>query len=104
GLVVKLKLSSHSGFTSRVSWSPSDAFKVASSSYDGSVKVWDIRSTTPLHSIKGKRAAGRKTSSANGNKLLALEWDGESIYFGGEAGLLEVFDIQQHQQQNGEAN
>ncbi|KAI8855276.1 WD40-repeat-containing domain protein [Chytridium lagenaria] len=97
GLVVKLKLSSHSGFTSAVSWSPSDAFKVASASYDGTVKVWDIRSTTPLHSIKGQRKKGASGGSSS-NKLHALEWDGDTIFFGGEAGLLEVFNMTEKEQ------
>ncbi|KAJ3097457.1 WD repeat-containing protein 12 [Phlyctochytrium planicorne] len=92
GLVVKLKLSSHNGFTSAISWSPTESFKVASASHDGTVKVWDMRSTTPLHTIKAKKGQGK--GREGGNKVFALDWDQGRIYFGGEGGIVEVFGME----------
>ena len=43
---------SHRAWVSSVKWNPSNAFELASTSYDGTVKLWDIRSSNPLHTSR----------------------------------------------------
>ncbi|KAJ3095689.1 hypothetical protein HDU96_001091 [Phlyctochytrium bullatum] len=98
GLVVKLRLSLHASFVSRVSWCPGDAFKLASASYDGSVKVWDIRSTSPLHTVKAsvkekEKKKKKEEEEPFQHKVYALEWDGDKVFFGGESSQLEVYSL-----------
>ncbi|KAJ3281954.1 WD repeat-containing protein 12 [Blyttiomyces sp. JEL0837] len=88
GLVVKMKLSSHKGWVSSVSWSPASQYSLASASYDSKIKVWDIRSSTPLHTIKGTEEEGKK--------ILDLEWDGDMLFSGGEEGKVRVFQMSGH--------
>ncbi|KAI8320084.1 WD40 repeat-like protein, partial [Martensiomyces pterosporus] len=49
--VVKLRLTSHKGFVSSVAWAPNSAYMLASASHDSTIKVWDIRSRTPLYTV-----------------------------------------------------
>jgi len=50
--VLKMALRSHKGWCSSVAWSESNPRVFASTSYDKSIKLWDIRSTTPIHTIQ----------------------------------------------------
>mmetsp|Transcript_27504 Transcript_27504/g.75098 ORF Transcript_27504/g.75098 Transcript_27504/m.75098 type:complete len:513 (-) Transcript_27504:86-1624(-) len=43
---------SHKAWVSCVKWSKSNAYQLASTSHDGAVKVWDIRSSNPLHTVR----------------------------------------------------
>ena len=43
GAVVKNTLTSHQGWVSSVTWSPSNEFELISGSYDMTVKLWDTR-------------------------------------------------------------
>ena len=43
---------SHKLWISSVKWSQSNAYQLASTSHDGNVKVWDIRSSNPLHTTR----------------------------------------------------
>lgn len=43
---------SHKEWVSCVKWSKRNAFHLASTSHDGSVKLWDIRSSIPLHTVQ----------------------------------------------------
>lgn len=81
GLVVKMRFAGHRNWVSSVSWSPSSMFMLASASYDGAVKVWDIRSSTSMFSMK----------SANESKLLAVDWKDDLLAAGGEDGQLYLF-------------
>jgi ribosome biogenesis protein len=51
---------SHKGWVSDVKWRPSNAYHLASTSHDGTVKLWDIRSSFPLHTVRafGKEEKG----------------------------------------------
>jgi ribosome biogenesis protein len=51
---------SHQEWVSAVQWSRDNPYHLASTSYDGNVKLWDIRSSTPLHTIHafGKEEKG----------------------------------------------
>ncbi|KAJ3036804.1 hypothetical protein HDV00_002357 [Rhizophlyctis rosea] len=85
GLVVKLKLASHKNWVSSVSWSPTSIYTLASGSYDGTIKVWDIRSTTPLYSL-----SGGKNEGGEWGKVLALDWADGFVLSGGEDSELRV--------------
>ncbi|KAJ3052428.1 WD repeat-containing protein 12, partial [Rhizoclosmatium hyalinum] len=87
GLVVKQKLTSHKNWVPSVSWSPTSSYTLASGSYDSSIKVWDIRSTTPLHTLSAVEDGGAK-------KVLAVVWEEGSLFSGGEEGKVRVHDMQ----------
>ncbi|KAJ3175818.1 WD repeat-containing protein 12, partial [Irineochytrium annulatum] len=89
GLVVKLKLSSHANWVSSVAWSPEDLYKLASGSYDGTVKVWDIRATTPLHSLKSGAGGG----GAQAKKVLAVDWVEGQLLSGGEDANVHIHTL-----------
>ncbi|ORX71182.1 WD40 repeat-like protein [Linderina pennispora] len=85
--VVKLKLTSHKGFVSGVAWAPKSAYMLASASHDGTVKVWDIRSRTPLYTVAATDAKDK------GKKLLAIDWHNELLLTGGESGSLRIHSV-----------
>lgn len=70
----------HSNWVSSVSWSPDLVFHFASASFDGSVKVWDIRSQSYMFNCVSSQ-----------EKYLALDWSMDSIVAAGEGGVLEFF-------------
>ncbi|KAI8926646.1 WD40-repeat-containing domain protein [Entophlyctis helioformis] len=82
GFVVKMKFSSHTNWVSSVAWSPSSGFNLASGSYDGTVKVWDVRSTSAVYTLD---AADPDT------KVFGLDWSGELLCMGGEDTKLRTF-------------
>mmetsp|Transcript_44815 Transcript_44815/g.50250 ORF Transcript_44815/g.50250 Transcript_44815/m.50250 type:complete len:553 (+) Transcript_44815:53-1711(+) len=43
---------SHKAWVSSVQWSQSNAYQLSSTSHDGTIKVWDIRSSNPLHTVR----------------------------------------------------
>ena len=43
---------SHKAWVSSVNWSKTNAYHLASTSHDGTVKLWDIRSPNPLHTVR----------------------------------------------------
>jgi ribosome biogenesis protein YTM1 len=43
---------SHKGWISSVHWSKTNPYHLASASHDGTVKLWDIRSSNPLHTVR----------------------------------------------------
>jgi ribosome biogenesis protein YTM1 len=43
---------SHKAWVSQVKWSPSNPYQLASTSHDGTVKLWDIRSSNPLYTVR----------------------------------------------------
>ncbi|KAI8816290.1 WD40-repeat-containing domain protein [Fimicolochytrium jonesii] len=86
GLIVKLKLASHTNWVSSVRWSPSSAYTFASASYDGTIKVWDIRSTKPLYTLA---AGGEETA-----KVLSVDWVEGYLLSGGEDAQLRVWTAQ----------
>ncbi|KAJ2516908.1 ribosome biogenesis protein ytm1 [Coemansia sp. RSA 2049] len=82
--VVKLRLSSHKGFVTSVAWAPSSAYMLASASHDSTVKVWDIRSRTPLYTVHATNDEDK------GKKLLALDWHKSRLLAGGEGKSLRI--------------
>ncbi|KAJ1678351.1 ribosome biogenesis protein ytm1, partial [Spiromyces aspiralis] len=94
--MVKLSLLGHSSWVPSVRWSPTSPYMLASASHDGSLRVWDIRSRTPLHTIKpsGSDAASTRVSHARHERLLALEWSHGFLATGGESGKLSIYQVQ----------
>lgn len=43
---------SHQGWVSDVKWSPHNPYHLGSTSHDGTIKLWDIRSSVPLHTVR----------------------------------------------------
>lgn len=87
--LVQRTFSSHKEWVSAVEWHPSTATLFASASYDGSVKVWDSRSSVPLHTL-----------AAHTGKALDVAWRLESddaalVAFasGGEDKQLKFFSV-----------
>jgi len=74
---------SHKAWVSSVQWSPTDPFVLASTSHDGTLKVWDIRSSLPLHSVN---AVNKK-----GEKALCLAFGDGMIYSGGNDCVVKQF-------------
>ncbi|KAJ1665719.1 ribosome biogenesis protein ytm1 [Coemansia sp. RSA 1813] len=88
--VVKLRLSSHRGFVTGVAWAPSSAYMLASASHDSTVKVWDIRSRTPLYTVHATNDEDK------GKKLLALDWHKSRLLAGGEGKSLRIHAFSDH--------
>ncbi|KAI9205525.1 WD40-repeat-containing domain protein [Polychytrium aggregatum] len=87
GMVVKLRLGGHANWVSSVAWAPNSLYNLVSGSYDGTVKVWDIRSTTPLYTLSG--------SSEPEQKVFGVDWVGNLILSGGEDTLLRIHQAKQ---------
>ncbi|KAJ1892728.1 ribosome biogenesis protein ytm1 [Kickxella alabastrina] len=85
--VVKLRLTSHKGFVSSVAWAPNSAYMLASASHDSTIKVWDIRSRTPLYTVYPS------SDKDKGKKLLALDWHESLLLAGGESGSLRIHSV-----------
>merc|ERR1712151_1407594 len=43
---------SHKAWVSSIKWSQFNAYQLSSTSHDGTVKVWDVRSSYPLHTVR----------------------------------------------------
>ncbi|KAI8899423.1 WD40-repeat-containing domain protein [Globomyces pollinis-pini] len=81
GLLVKMKLSSHKNWVSSITLSKTISDQFASVSYDGTLKVWDIRSTTPLYTV----------TCGEGDKMFSVDWQSGLLTTGGEEGKLHVY-------------
>ena len=86
--VASFALSSHTAWVSAVAWCPWSEHRLLSASYDGSVKVWDVRGKVPLHTV-----------AASGEKLLAADWhagNGQSslLAAGGADCQLHIYNSQ----------
>jgi ribosome biogenesis protein YTM1 len=73
---------SHKEWVSDVKWSPDNPYHVGSTSYDGTIKVWDIRSSLPLHTVR---------AFAKGEKGLCLAYTSGTIYAGGSDCKVKAF-------------
>jgi ribosome biogenesis protein len=66
---------SHKEWISNVKWSYSDPYQIVSTSYDGTIKLWDIRSTVPLYTIPSfleKSNSGETKATTNNAKGLCV--------------------------------
>lgn len=80
--IAEIVFNSHKSWVSSVEWSPNDPFVLASSSHDGSVKVWDIRSSLPLHTVQAHK---------KNEKSLCIAFTGSSIFSGGSDCMVKKF-------------
>ncbi|CAG8493140.1 8581_t:CDS:2 [Paraglomus brasilianum] len=80
--LTKITLSSHQNWVSSLTWSPVSAYILASASYDGTLKIWDIRSKTPLYTLSQRD---------NSKKLFCVDWNNGIIVSGGEDCQLRVY-------------
>lgn len=76
-----MRLQSHASWVSSVAWAPNSSFYLVSGSYDQSLKLWDIRSTTPLHTI-----------SAHSSKVLCVAWTEKALLSGGADNQLRMLE------------
>ena len=73
----------HKGWVTGVAWSAHRAELLLSSCHDGSVKLWDTRSTVPLHELP-----------PHSDKALCVAWHGvEHVASGGADGQLKVSSL-----------
>ncbi|KAJ1915973.1 ribosome biogenesis protein ytm1 [Mycoemilia scoparia] len=87
--MVKMSLTGHKGWVSSLQWSPSSKYILASASHDGTLNIWDIRSTSPVYSIKPEDS---KDQSGETQRLLALTWAQNFIAIGGQSGKLGIYE------------
>mmetsp|Transcript_12972 Transcript_12972/g.17086 ORF Transcript_12972/g.17086 Transcript_12972/m.17086 type:complete len:432 (-) Transcript_12972:142-1437(-) len=80
--LIQATLTSHKQWVSDVHWIEGARFLLSSTSYDGELKLWDIRSHIPLY-----------TSKAHKDKGLCVHSQGNRIYTGGSDGLIKIFGI-----------
>ncbi|CAH1789159.1 unnamed protein product [Owenia fusiformis] len=82
GALVKCTFTSHTGWVSSVSWSPSNEHLFISGSYDSLVKMWDTRSPkAPLYDLSGHE-----------DKVLAVDWSiPDLLLSGGADNSLKIF-------------
>ena len=73
---------SHKAWVTDVQWSPTDPYVLATTSHDGTVKVWDIRSSLPLHTVR---------AHPKGEKGLCLSYTNGIIYSGGSDCVVKRF-------------
>ena len=73
-------MKSHKNLITNVKWHPHSAYLLLSSGYDNSVKIWDIRSSTPLCTLPFN------------TKMTAVCWNdkGDMFYSAGANGMLKA--------------
>jgi ribosome biogenesis protein YTM1 len=74
---------SHQEWITSVKWSPENAYHLTSTSHDGTVKFWDIRSSVPLYTVRAFPKEQKGLSLAYGN-------DG-MVYAGGTDCVVKQF-------------
>ncbi|OMJ08703.1 Ribosome biogenesis protein ytm1 [Smittium culicis] len=89
--VSSMSLSGHTKYVGAVKWSPNSSYMFASSSYDGTTKVWDVRSTaSSMFNIPSKGKSKSKEPGQLVDKLLALDWNHGMLASGGESNELFI--------------
>ena len=76
-------LSGHEGFVSSLSPSPENQHMLASGSFDGYVRVWDVRN--PTGSIF------KLEREANSGKIFSIDWHAKGLISGGQDGKLDIW-------------
>jgi len=82
----------HLGWITAASFSPASEHHLVSASYDGTLKLWDVRGKGPLHTLGGDKhqQAAKKTPQ----KLLAADWAGPDLLaFGGADATLHTATV-----------
>lgn len=97
--VIKLAFSGHNNWVSGVQWQDNSQYRLVSSSYDGHLKIWDLRSRTPQFTL----SHGEKTNITKydprtvkadhpvfQNKVFALALKGQLLASGGQDSQLKL--------------
>ena len=63
---------SHKAWVASVKWSPKDPYIVSSTSHDGTLKIWDIRSSLPLHTVRTHAKKEKCLCSVYGDDVIFL--------------------------------
>ncbi|KAI9142601.1 WD40-repeat-containing domain protein [Paraphysoderma sedebokerense] len=91
----------HTNAVTAVKFSPSSSYNFASCSFDGSIKLWDMRASNPLFTL----SIPPKSSSANEDgsetkpkeeksKVLSVDWGQNGLVIaGGEECVLGIWDV-----------
>ena len=80
--MAKAPLASHTAWVSSVAWAPNSNYHIVSGSYDGTVRVWDVRATSAL-----------STAGSHDGKVLSVAYAGPShIISGGADCEVKVFE------------
>lgn len=80
--MVRASYRSHTGWVAQVAWSPDRAHQFVSGSYDGQVKLWDLRSpAAPLYDM-----------TPHSDRVLCVNWDSSgTVLSGGTDNMLCSF-------------
>ena len=70
---------SHKAWVSAIQWSKYNPYHLASTSHDGTIKLWDIRSSLPLHTVK---VFGKTKSDKNNNNKSGTRHKGMALAYG----------------------
>ena len=62
---------------------------LVSGSYDGTIKIWDIRSKTPLYTFSKQN--GNKERDDTSKKVFCVDWNDDIILSGGEDNQLHIY-------------
>ena len=74
-------INAHAAWVSAVALCRTDENCLATASLDGNVRIWDLRSDEPLHTITDE------------GKIFSLVWDGKLAY-GGESGVVHIANFE----------
>ena len=76
--------SSHTDWVVAAAWHPASQHHIATASYDRSVKLWDMRTAIPLHTL-----------AAHADKALCVAWAGPAqLISGGADSELRTYSVQ----------
>jgi ribosome biogenesis protein YTM1 len=84
--VMKLGLVGHSNWVSQVFWNEQNDSQLISSSYDGTIRGWDIRSKTPIFTLN-------HNAENPESKVLCVNWFDNLIVSGGDDQILGIHKV-----------
>lgn len=82
---------SHKAWVTAVKWSVNSPFHLASTSHDGTIKYWDIRSSSPLHTVRSFGEDHKAFCLVVGNSNQE-----QTIYVGGTDNCVKQFMVPSH--------
>lgn len=73
---------SHKGWITQVKWCIDNPYHISSTSHDGTIKIWDIRSSLPLHTMKTFQKTTKQENKDN-QKVLSLVYGNTGMIYAG---------------------
>jgi ribosome biogenesis protein len=70
---------SHKAWVASVRWSPKNPYLLSSTSHDGTLKLWDIRSSLPLYTVRVHAKGEKSLCSVYGDDVIYLAGTDRSI-------------------------